>query len=491
MPDDAATGPGLIPPTSPRYPHPTPRRTAARASPGRQSRRRIRPLMTRPLAFAALLLSAAPASGQLPPTKDNGPIPDNAKYGQADSFRELTEILPTPNDYRTASGAPGHEYWQQRADYKIDVTLEEDSKTLTGSARTITYHNESPDALEYLWLQLDANLFTPDSLANRTATGLPVGDRLSFGRMKQLLAASTFDGGFKIKAVKDKSGADLPHVIVDTMMRVDLPAPLKSGQSFTFGVDWNFTLNDTEYIGGRTGYEMLDDGNALFNVAQWFPRMCVYGDAVGWQHKQYYGRGEFALELGDYEVNVTCPADLVVSATGVLQNETECLTETQRKRWEEAKTSDKPVYIITTEEAKAAGENKQDDPGTKTWRWTADNVRDFAFTACRTHIWDAWGRTIPDDEVGEGDSDGDAEPNFVMCQSLYPPVCQPLWGQYSTQAVAHTVEVYSKFTFPYPYPNAISVYGVVGGGMEYPMICFNGPKPEDDGTYSAPARSTS
>ena len=437
--------------------------------------------MTRPLALAAALLStgllAAPAVGQISPTKDNGPIPDNAKYGQADSFRELTEILPTANAYRTASGAPGHEYWQQRADYKIDVTLNEKDKTLAGS-ETITYHNNSPDRLEYLWLQLDANLFTPDSLANRTASGLPVGDRLSFARMKQLLAANTFDGGFKIRAVTDKSGADLPHTIVDTMMRVDLPVPLESGQRFTFGVKWNFTLNDSEYVGGRTGYETLDDGNALFNVAQWFPRMCVYGDAVGWQHKQYYGRGEFALELGDYEVNITCPADLVVSATGVLQNPGDCLTQQQRDRLETAKTSETPTFIITQAEAEKAGEEKADDPGAKTWRWTADNVRDFAFTACRTHIWDAWGRTIPDEDSDSGE-------RFVMCQSLYPPVCEPLWSQYSTQAVAHTVEVYSKFTFPYPYPNAISVYGVVGGGMEYPMICFNGPKPEDDGTYSA------
>ena len=439
--------------------------------------------MTRPLLFALAVGLAAPAFAQLSPTKDNGPIPDNAKYGQADSFRELTEILPTPNDYRTASGAPGHEYWQQRADYKIDVTLDEASRKLTGS-ETITYHNESPDRLDYLWLQLDANLFTPDSLANLTATGPSSMSRMSFEGLKQILAANTFDGGFKIASVKS-GGKDLPHTIVDTMMRVDLPEPLAPGDDYTFSVDWSFTLNDSEAVGGRTGYETLDDGNDLFNVAQWFPRMCVYGDAVGWQHKQYYGRGEFALELGDYDVTITLPADLVVSATGVLQNPADCLTQTQRDRLKQAETAEKPVFVITPDEAKAASENKAEGGKTKSWRWTADNVRDFAFTACRSHIWDAWGRTIPDDETGVGDSDGDAEPNFILCQSLYPNVCEPLWSQYSTQAVAHTVEVYSRYTFPYPYPTAISVYGVVGGGMEYPMICFNAPKPEDDGTYDA------
>ena len=316
--------------------------------------------MFRPAFAAALLFGAAfaaPAGGQLPPTKDNGAIPDNSKYGQADSFRELTEILPTANNYRTASGAPGHDYWQQRADYKIDVTLNEADKTLTGS-EAVTYHNNSPDTLEYLWLQLDANLFAKDSLASRTSSGLPVSDRgVSFDRMKQLLTAETFDGGVTIKSVTG-AGGDLPYVIVDTMMRVDLPKPLAPGKTFEFGVDWSFTLNDSEYVGGRTGYEMLDDGNALFNVAQWFPRLCVYGDAVGWQHKQYYGRGEFALELGDYDVNITCPADLVVSATGELQNPGDCLTQAQRDRLEKAKTSDKPVFVITQDEAEKAGEEK-------------------------------------------------------------------------------------------------------------------------------------
>ncbi len=438
--------------------------------------------MIRPLFLsAAALLAAAPAFGQLSPTKDNGPIPDNAKYGQADSFRELTEILPTPNAYRTASGAPGHAYWQQRADYDIAVTLDEDEHTLAG-AETVVYHNNSPDRLEYLWMQLDANLFTPDSLARRTRTGPTDVDDMSFDALKAMLAAETFDGGFKIDRVaagpRAGDGPDLPHAIVDTMMRVDLPTPLEPGASYTFSVTWHYTLNNVDDVGGRTGYEPLDDGNDLFCVAQWFPRMCVYGDAVGWQHKQYYGRGEFALELGDYEVTITCPADLIVSATGVLQNPAGCLSQTHRDRLEEAKTADKPLFVVTPDESKAARKTRNKEGGTKSWFWKASNVRDFAFTASRAFIWDAWGRTIPDEDADDGT-------HFVMCQSLYPSECEPLWSQYSTQAIAHCIEVYSKFTFPYPYPNAISVYGVVGGGMEYPMICWNGPKPEEDGTYTA------
>ncbi|NNJ25010.1 M1 family metallopeptidase [Alienimonas chondri] len=430
---------------------------------------------------AAVALAASPAFAQLSPMKDNGPIPDNAKYGQADVFRELTEILPTPNAYRTASGAPGHEYWQQRADYTIDVTLNEDEHTLTG-AETVVYHNNSPDRLEYLWMQLDANLFTPDSLARRTASGPSEMNDMSFDALKAMLAAETFDGGFKIDKVaagsKDADGPDLPHAIVDTMMRVDLPKPLEPGASYTFNVSWHYNINNVDEIGGRTGYEPLDDGNDLFCIAQWFPRMCVYGDAVGWQHKQYYGRGEFALELGDYDVTITCPADLIVSATGVLQNPGECLTETHRERLESAKTSETPVFVVTQAESDEARKTRNEGGKTKSWQWKAKNVRDFAFTASRAFIWDAWGRTIPDEDSKSGE-------HFVMCQSLYPSECEPLWSQYSTQAIAHCVEVYSKFTFPYPYPNAISVYGVVGGGMEYPMICWNGPKPEEDGTYTA------
>ncbi|MEM9701843.1 MAG: aminopeptidase, partial [Planctomycetota bacterium] len=366
--------------------------------------------------------------------------------GQADSFRELTEILPTPNLYRTASGAPGHEYWQQRADYTIDVTLNEDAHTLT-AAETIVYHNNSPDRLEYLWLQLDANLFTPDSLARRTQTGPSSMRDMSFDALNAILAAETFDGGFKIDGVnegpKEADGPDLPFTVVDTMMRVDLPEPLEPGESYTFSVRWHFELNNSDEIGGRTGYEPLDDGNELFCVAQWFPRMCVYGDAVGWQHKQYYGRGEFALELGDYEVNITCPADMVVSATGVLQNANQCLTKTQRERLEEAKTADKPVFIVTEEESDEARKTRNEGGKTKTWRWKGDNVRDFAFCASRAFIWDAWGRTIPDEDSKTGE-------HFVLCQSLYPSECEPLWSKYSTQAAAHCVEVYSKFIFPYP-----------------------------------------
>ena len=434
-------------------------------------------LLTLPLLAATACVPPLSAQDDAQsPVTDNAPLPDNAKYGQADLFRQLDEVLPTPNEYRAASGAPGHAYWHQRCDYEIDVTLDEANNRIVGS-ETLTYHNNSPDALEYLWLQLDANLFTPDSDAVLTQTASNFSD-LSFDALKALLAQQTFDGGVKIKSVTDGGGKDLEHTVVKTMLRVDPPEPLRPGASYTFSIDWEFAINDVAVLPGRTGYETFDEGGNIYCIAQWFPRMCVYGDADGWQHKQYYGRGEFALELGNYRVKVTAPADHVVSATGVLQNPGECLTEVQRDRLKEARTAEKPVFVVTPEEAMANQKTADGDrpDGTKTWVWHADDVRDFAFTASRRFIWDAWG-VNPNDP---------ADPDrVVLCQSLYPEEGEPLWSQYSTQAVAHTVDVYGKFTFPYPYPNAISVNGVVSGGMEYPMICWNGPRPEKDKTYTA------
>ena len=439
--------------------------------------------MPRPALLLGLLIVAPLAAQDRPagepavsPVADNGPIPDNAKYGRADLFRQLEEILPTPNEYRAGSGAPGHAYWQQRCDYEIDVTLDEAKNRIVGS-ETLTYHNNSPDPLEYLWLQLDANLFKPDSDAVLTQTADEFED-ISFDALKALLAQQTFDGGVTIKSVKAAAGSDLPYTITKTMMRVDLPAPLKPGASYTFGVEWEFAINNVELLPGRTGYEPFEGGGNIYCIAQWFPRMCVYGDADGWQHKQYYGGGEFALELGNYRVRVTAPADHLVSATGVLQNPAECLTETQRERLKEARTAEKPVFVVTKEEAAANGAVADADrpKGTKTWVWHADDVRDFAFTSSRKFLWDAWG-VNPNDP---------ADPDrVVLCQSFYPEEGEPLWSRYSTQAVAHTIEVYGKFAFPYPYPNAVSVNGVVRGGMEYPMICWNGPRPEEDDTYSA------
>ena len=392
----------------------------------------------------------------------------NKKFDQEDKFRQLEEILPTANLYRTASGAPGHQYWQQNADYKINVEIDDEKQMLIGS-ETITYTNHSPDPLRYLWLQLDANIRQPHSDANLTRTTSE--DRgMSFRQLQGMLEANAFDGGVKIGAVKDpETGKPVDFTIVKTMMRVDLPKQLSKGESFSFQVDWKYAINDTRVVRGRTGYEFFEeDGNYLYEMAQWYPRLCAYNDVNGWQHKQFLGRGEFTLEFGNYEVNITVPNDHIVASTGVLQNPADVLTETQQQRFEQAKTADKPMFIVTPEEATANESNKP--TGKKTWTYKAENVRDFAFASSRKFIWDAMGHEVTG--------------RTVMAMSYYPKEGEPLWSRYSTHAVAHTLEVYGKFTFDYPYPVAISVNGPVGG-MEYPMICFNGPRPEKDGTYSA------
>ncbi|MDA7979948.1 MAG: M1 family metallopeptidase [Pirellulales bacterium] len=390
------------------------------------------------------------------------------KFDQEDKFRQLEEILPTANDYRTSSGAPGHGYWQQRADYVIDVELDDENQRIIGKEQ-ITYHNSSPDELRYLWLQLDQNIFRPDSDANLTSTA-PDLDRVSFQMLKGILANHSFPGGMNITRVEDVAGNPLKHVIVKTMMRIDLPRPLRTGESTTFKIDWDYNINDCNVIRGRSGYEYFkEDGNYLYGIAQWFPRMVAYTDANGWQHKQFLGRGEFTLELGDYEVRLTVPDDHIAGATGILQNPEEVLTETQRQRLREAKVASRPMFIVTPEEAAA---NETSKPaGKKTWVYKAENVRDFAFCSSRKFIWDAQGHNVNGNEV--------------LAMSYYPKEGEPLWSKYSTHSIIHTLNVYSRYTFDYPYPIAISVSGPISGGMEYPMICFNGPRPEKDGTYSA------
>ena len=388
------------------------------------------------------------------------------KTNPSDKFRQLEEILPTPNEQRAASGAPGARYWQQRADYTIEVELDDANQRITGS-ETITYHNNSPDTLNYLWLQLDQNVFSKDSDTYKTQTA-PDFAQIPF-RVLDNLVRRDFDGGYKITAVRGANGAALPHTIVKTMMRVDLAQPLAPGQSTVFSVDWNYNINDQRRLGGRTGYEFFPkDGNYLYEIAHWFPRMAAYNDVSGWQHKQFLGAGEFTLEFGNYKVSITAPDDHIVASTGVLQNPAQVLTRTQRDRLEQAKTARQPVLIVTPDEARANESNKP--RGKKTWIFNADNVRDFAFASSRKFIWDAQLH--------------DVNGNRVMAMSFYPKEGNPLWGQYSTHAIMHTLNVYSRYTFTYPYPVAISVNGPVGG-MEYPMICFNGPRPEEDGTYSA------
>jgi len=392
----------------------------------------------------------------------------NRKNSAPDAFRQLEEVLPTANAYRNASGAPGHEYWQQKVDYDIQVELHDDTQKITGS-EVITYQNNSPDTLTYLWLQLDANRFHPNSNANRHRTAPSIGDRMTFDALDSILEATTFAGGTKILEVADSSnGNKLKHTIVGTNMRVDLPAPLPSGDTFRFKVRWKYNITDATVIRARGGFEHFEkDGNNIYEIAQWFPRLCAYSDATGWQHKEFLGKGEFTLEFGDYVVRITVPSDHIVTSTGELMNPEDVLTETQRERLKEAAKADEPVFIVTPEEAKKNQSEVAEDK--KTWIFNAKNVRDFAFASSRKFIWDAVGHN----------SGG----NHVMAMSYYPNEAEPLWSKYSTQSIVHTMEVYSKYTFRYPYPVAISVNGPVYG-MEYPMICFNGPRPEEDGTYT-------
>ncbi len=397
------------------------------------------------------------------------PFP-NRKYGQEDKFRQLEEILPTPNSYRSASGEPGPDYWQQRVDYTIDVRLDETDNSIHGS-ETIRYRNQSPHTLRYLWVQLDPNIFAPDSDANRTRSGrIGFGNRASMGELDSILERTQrFDGRCMIESVTDSLGKGLDTFTVDTMMRIDLPEPLLSGQEFSLKIQWSYLINNSKLIGGRTGYEPFEkDGNSIYEIAQWFPRLAAFTDVTGWQHKQYLGQGEFTLEFGDYLVRITAPGDHIVAATGELQNPNEVLSDLQRERLEQARTAERPVLIVTPEEAKENEKEKTDQ--LKTWIFRAEAVRDFAFATSRKFIWDAQGHRVND--------------NFVMAMSYYPNEGNPLWSKYSTHAIIHTLNVYSRYTFDYPYPVAISVNGPVGG-MEYPMICFNGPRPKEDGTYSA------
>jgi hypothetical protein len=384
-----------------------------------------------------------------------------------DAFRQLGQDLPTPGPYRTASGAPGHEYWQQQVDYEINVRLDEELRHIHAKER-ITYHNQSPDALTYLWVALDPNIMGPDSHAV-TSSLAPDLSNPSYDRMHSMNARRTFDGTCKIEAVQDESGKSLHTALQDTMMRVDLPTPLKAGETIVFSITWNYAINNSDEVGGRTGYEYFkEDDNALFEMAQWFPRLCAYTDLTGWQNKEFLGRGEFTLEFGNYSVKITVPEDHVVASTGVLQNAAAVLQPKWQERLDQAQASGELTFVITPEEALANQAKKA--TGTKTWHFEASNVRDFAWASSRKFIWDALYQPV------EG-----VEP--VLAMSYYPNEGEPLWSRYSTRAVAHTLVEYSKHTFPYPYPVAISVNGPVGG-MEYPMICFNGPRPEEDGTYS-------
>ena len=410
-------------------------------------------------------------------------------------FKQLKEEIAAANVVRTASGAPGHEYYQNEADYEMNIILNDQEQKITGS-ETIKYHNNSPDKLEYLWIQLDQNkrAQNSDSYKIETSNFNPIDKKsinkvLNYFELQDLgselnyqedtiwnLNERTiknmnpeFEGGFNIMKVINKDGKPLSYTIHQTMMRINLEKPLKSKESFEFSIDWWYNINDRLEIGGRSGYEYFEkDGNYLYTIAQFFPRMCVYNDTEGWQNKQFLGSGEFTLPFGDYDVKITVPSDHVVAATGELVNADEILTPLQLERLEKARNSEKePVFIVNEKEA--IKNEKSLVKAMKVWHFKAENVRDFGWASSRKFIWDAM-------VVKQASKD-------VLAMSFYPKEGNPLWEQYSTKVVAHTLKCYSKYTFDYPYPVAISVH-TKWIGMEYPMICFNGGRPDEDGTYS-------
>ncbi|MCW3112228.1 MAG: aminopeptidase [Segetibacter sp.] len=393
-------------------------------------------------------------------------IQNNPGSNHGNKFEQLGTILPTANEYRTASGAPGNKYWQQRCDYDIKATLNEKTLRLTGS-ETLTYYNNSPDPLSYLWLQLDENEHS--SIKN---AGYPTSTRLAATATTQSLLPledPNKDNGFGVNITKitDATGKALPHVVNKTMMRVDLATPLRPGQRFIFSIDWNYNISDRMVQAGRGGYEFFaDTKDYLFTMSQWFPRLCVYSDFQGWQNHQFAGRGEFALTFGNYKVQMTVPADHVVGATGECLNYAQVLSPAQLSRWQKAQVAKEPVEIVTLAEAKEREIKKT--TATKTWVFAAKDVRDFAWTSSRKFVWDGMPTTV--------------EGKKIMCMSFYGKEAYNLWRRYSTKVVAHSVRTYSHFSIPYTYPVAQSVEA--SNGMEYPMICFNNGRTDKDGNYS-------
>jgi len=381
-------------------------------------------------------------------------------------FKELYDEFATPNMFRTGSGAPGPAYYQQQADYKMDLVVDDVNSKLSGF-ETITYTNNSPDQLKYLWVQLDQNMRAPDSKT-------PL---IQSGKVAPVQRASTFtnrylkedlERGFNIEQVTDVNGKPLAHMINGTMMRIELPNAMKTGDKFSFAVKWWYNINNHVQEGGRSGFEYFEkNDNKIYVMAQFYPRMAVYNDVEGWQNAQFFGRDEFALPFGNFEVNITVPADHILDGTGRLTNRKEVFSKDMMKRFEKAKKSyDEPVMIVTQKEAEAAEKKKSNK--TKTWKLYAENVRDFGFATSRKFIWDMMAVKL--------------ETKDVMAVSLYPAEANPLWGDWSTKTVASTLISYSKMTFDYPYHKAISANAPMG--MEYPMICYNFGRPNAEGVTS-------
>jgi len=393
---------------------------------------------------------------------------DQSKGLFEDKFRQLDESFPSPNLSRPATGEPGPDYWQQRADYKIKIKLDETSRSVSGT-ETIKYTNNSPLTLNYIWIQLDQNIFKQDSINNLTRPWWGENKSVDFSTLRRQNFMDNFNGGFRDLSFKINNKV-AQTFLVGTHIRLNLEKPLKPKESTEINISWSYALVEENAVRARNGYESFADGNDIFLLAQWYPRVTVFSDYEGWHNKEFIGNGEFTLEFGNYEVEITVPSDHVVAATGVLINDNDVLSATQKKRMLKAKKSEKPIFIITPEEA--LKNELEKNTQTKTWIFKAENVRDFAWTSSRKFIWDAAGFR----------QDSKDNP-LVMAMSFYPNEGEPLWSKYSTEAVMHTMKVYSKYSFDYPYPTAQSINGPVGG-MEYPMITFNGPRTEleEDGT---------
>ena len=366
----------------------------------------------------------------------------------------------TPTDRRLGSGKPGAGYWQQRCDYAIDATLDEETDSVSASM-VVSYHNNSPHELEYVWIQLEQNLFRIDSIGSRTRTP---------GTIMKMLEYD-FDGGYGISRL-ESGGKALESEVYDTLMRVELDAPIGSGETFEFEMDFSFKVPPALR---RMGMEDVEDGT-IYELAQWFPHVCKYDDVRGWNTLPYLGSGEFYTDFGDYEVSITVPETYLVSASGALMNGSDVLSSEQLDRLEEARSSDEPVVIVG-EDGIGAERGVESDEGMVTWSFEIENARTFAWAASDAFMWDACAATV---------TDRDGSERTVLCQSFYPREAE-VWGPEgegggSTRYVKHSIEFYSDWLEPYPYPVMSNINGPEGG-MEYPGIIFCGARTNPEGLF--------